>query len=60
MNLETEFYRKWQETQEINAELLAACKEALHQFTPVQKVPMDGLDRTRMWLRTAIAKAEGR
>lgn len=40
-------------------DLLRAYKEALHQLTPARPVPIDGLDRTRMWLRDAIAKAEG-
>jgi hypothetical protein len=40
----------------IIAELVAASENALHVLTPVRPV-MDGLDRTRMYLREAIAKA---
>jgi hypothetical protein len=41
----------------IIAELVAAGENALHVLTPVRPV-MDGLDRTRMYLREAIAKAK--
>jgi hypothetical protein len=40
----------------IIAELVAAGENALHVLTPARPV-MDGLDRTRMYLREAIAKA---
>jgi hypothetical protein len=40
----------------IIAELVAASENALHVLTPARPV-MDGLDRTRMYLREAIAKA---
>jgi hypothetical protein len=41
----------------IIAELVAAGENALHVLTPARPV-MDGLDRTRMYLREAIAKAK--
>jgi hypothetical protein len=50
--LETEIKR----LKAIIAELVAASENALHVLTPVRPV-MDGLDRTRMYLREAIARA---
>jgi hypothetical protein len=41
----------------IIAELVEAGENALHVLTPARPV-MDGLDRTRMYLREAIAKAK--
>jgi hypothetical protein len=42
---------------DVALELLSAAENALHVLTPARP-KMDGLDRTRMWLREAIDKAK--